>query len=325
MESLAELYGRHVGRVAQRWSSYLPILEGCLEPLRREPIRMLEIGIQNGGSLEIWAQYFARAEVIIGCDIDERCRTLQLEDSRVRLIVGDVTQSETQGAIAASSDQFDVIIDDGSHRSQDIIEAFVAMFPLLSEGGVYIIEDLHCSYYSSHGGGLFAQRSAMGFLRRLVDVVNGEHWGLHRDLIEHLQPLVEDSISEAFINSLPYIASLEFHNSVCIVRRDAGPRPRLGVRIVAGSFAEVDSEPFTVRGQPLIAEHQVESAANLDPIFHEARLQQLLDENARLVHREKELNQEIHELWRRLERILASPSYRLMNGPRRVFSAFFRG
>lgn len=324
MDSLATLYAQHAGRVSQRWSSYLDVFERTFGPIRPHQVRLLEVGVQNGGSLELWAQYFPQAKVLIGSDIDERCGDLTFDDPRISVVVGDVTTEEVQRRVRAISDGFDVIIDDGSHRSDDIIETFVAMYPLLDEGGVYVIEDLHCSYFSSFGGGLFAQRSAMGFLRRLVDVVNENHWGLDRDAAAHLGPLVDRPLNGEFLAALPTIASLEFYDSMCVIRRDAGTQPRLGERIVTGSVAAVDPAPLAESGRHLVGERQVASAADLDPLEHEVRLQELLEDRARRVHLEKELRQELQEVWKRLDRILASPSYRLMNGPRRIFRVLFR-
>ncbi len=324
MESLATLYGNHRGKVSQRWESYLTVLDRTLGERRHDPVRLLEIGVQNGGSLEVWASYLPEARVLVGTDIDPRCGALTFTDPRIRLVVGDVTDPAVQQQVADHADRFDVIIDDGSHRSSDIIDTFVALYPLLEDGGVYVIEDLHCSYYASYGGGLFTQRSALGFLRRLVDVVNHDHWGLERTAGQHLQPLVDQPLPPSFIDALPTIASVAFHDSMGVIRRDHGPRPRLGNRIVAGDVAAVDTGPLTEAGRPLVGEPQLESADNVDPLAHETELRQLREERARLVHREKELTQELGEVWRRLERTLASPSYRLMNGPRRIFRALFR-
>jgi hypothetical protein len=43
--------------------------------------------------------------------------------------------------------KFDFIIDDGSHRNQDILKSFNFLFPKLNEGWVYIVEDTQTSYW----------------------------------------------------------------------------------------------------------------------------------------------------------------------------------
>lgn len=45
---------------------------------------------------------------------------------------------------------YDVIIDDGSHLNSDVIKTFELMFPLLNDGGIYIIEDTVCYKSKNH-------------------------------------------------------------------------------------------------------------------------------------------------------------------------------
>jgi demethylmacrocin O-methyltransferase len=48
--------------------------------------------------------------------------------------------------------EFDIILDDGSHINDDVIQSFKIMFPKIRKGGVYIAEDLQTSYWSNHYG-----------------------------------------------------------------------------------------------------------------------------------------------------------------------------
>ena len=144
-----------------------------------ENIRLLEIGIQNGGSLEIYSKYFKNAELILGCDINLKCKNLSYEESNIQIVVGDATQNEVFKQITENQ-KFDIIIDDGSHTSLDIIKTFCLYFNQLNDGGIFIIEDLHCSYWQRFSGGLFHPLSSINFFKRLVDVLNFEHWGIAR-------------------------------------------------------------------------------------------------------------------------------------------------
>src|SRR4030081_1710029 len=80
-KTVEQLYKEHNGRVSDRWSSYLPQYERILNEYRDKPVRLLEIGIQNGGSLELWAKYFPNAQKLVGCDINPDCARLSYEDS----------------------------------------------------------------------------------------------------------------------------------------------------------------------------------------------------------------------------------------------------
>ena len=119
-QSLFQLFERHEGKVADKWQLYLEEYERLLSPYRDSPVRLLEIGVQNGGMLEIWAKYFSQAEELIGCDIDPACAELEFDDPRISVIVGDVNSDETQTQISAASNQFDVIIDVGTVEAYNL-------------------------------------------------------------------------------------------------------------------------------------------------------------------------------------------------------------
>lgn len=94
--------------------------------------RILEIGINNGHSLMMWKEYFPNAEVI-GVDIK-----LPEVNTGCQMICGDATDPNT----FLNLDNFDVIIDDGSHMFKHQIKSFEILFPKLVSGGIYIIEDI---------------------------------------------------------------------------------------------------------------------------------------------------------------------------------------
>jgi hypothetical protein len=217
---------------SDKWAVYLDTYERLFTPLRDRPVSILEIGVQNGGSIEILAKYFPNARNIVGCDIDERCSALLYDDPRISLVVGDVCDEDTVSRIKTISEGFDIIIDDGSHQSRDIVCAFCKYFPLLREHGIFIAEDLHCSYWREYGGGLTNPLSSMQFFKLLLDVINHEHWGLpygRGNLITAFTQQYSCAISE---DELARIFSVEFLNSMAVVRKK---HSTLGARSVLGS------------------------------------------------------------------------------------------
>lgn len=241
-----DLYARKDGKISDKWASYLDFYEEIFSPRRDRPLRILEIGIQNGGSLETWAHYFSRAEHILGCDIAPAAAGLRFSDPRIQVIVGDANGSETFARVQAVSDQFDLIIDDGSHRSGDIIRSFALYFPLLSEGGIYVAEDLHCSYWREFQGGLEAPFAAMTFFKRFADLVNREHWGGPLDSDAILQYFSEVYGAKFDSTSLDRVTEVRFRNSICAVTKGGTDANLIGLRIVAGAEAPV--EPRTNPG-----------------------------------------------------------------------------
>ena len=56
------------------------------------------------------------------------------------MVIGDATVEETEKAILSKANVYDLIIDDGSHRSSDIVKSFVRYFPHIRNGGLFVVE-----------------------------------------------------------------------------------------------------------------------------------------------------------------------------------------
>ena len=238
--TLAELYEEHHGKVSDKWSLYLSEYDRLFDRFRDSPVRLLEIGVQNGGSLELWQRYFPNAELFIGCDIDENCRRLKFGNTRTQIVIGDAGTEAVAREILEYSSTFDIIIDDGSHRSSDIIRAFCQYFPHLIDGGLYVAEDLHCSYWSVTQGGLYDPSSSISFFKRLIDVANHEHWGLGTDSTFPLRGIFDQYACDLPAHELAHVHAIQFLNSMCVVEKVAPISNLLGLRVITGDEALVN-------------------------------------------------------------------------------------
>ena len=250
---LDALYAAHDGKVSDKWALYLGEYDRLFHPYRDRPVRLLEIGIQNGGSLELWARYFPNAARIVGCDINPACRQLQYDDPRIAVVVADANLDATRQSILAQSASWDLVIDDGSHRSRDIVLTFLSYFPLLEPGGLFVAEDLHCSYWQAWDGGLFDPFSSISFFKLLADIVNHEHWGVARprtDLLRGFAARYGGAPDEA---QLAQIHSVEFINSICVIRKAPAALNQLGRRVVAGRDESVVAGVRATDGDPPLA------------------------------------------------------------------------
>ena len=244
----SKLYADHQGKVSDKWSAYLPLYDRVFRDFEHRQVSLLEIGVQNGGSLEIWGKFFKDAKAIVGCDINPWCGDLQFDDPRISIVVGDATSAETIKSISGIRPSFDIIIDDGSHQNPDIITTFFRYFPLLSDGGIYLVEDLHCSYWERYGGGMYSPRSSLEFFKRLTDVINADHWGTGRRRSSLIAAFSKELGVEISDESLASIGSIEFSNSVCVVRKASNG---LGPRRIAGQIAHVSTDIAVLGGSEM--------------------------------------------------------------------------
>lgn len=150
---------------------------------------------------------------------------------------------------------FDVIIDDGSHKSRDIISTFKFFFPRLKPGGLYVAEDLHCSYWSGWQGGLWRKDSAMEFFKSLVDIPNSEHWGVHLPKSFSIDTFKRGPKYKIRLADFADIESITFYNSMCLITKGHGAHG-IGTRVVAGQEALV---------HPALPQHGAAMKVRLQP------------------------------------------------------------
>ena len=146
--------------------NYARLYSSYFEELRQEKLKILEIGIDKGYSLKSWKEYFPNAD-ITGIDILD---LKQFEENRVHVEQGDQKDTVFLKKVNDTHGPFDIIIDDGSHHNEDMKASFDYLFPLLTQGGMYVVEDLHACYWGkTHGTGepVFIDR-----LKELIDSVN---------------------------------------------------------------------------------------------------------------------------------------------------------
>ena len=171
---MERIFYSHDGLIADKWSHYLEIYDRHLGRYRGEEVRLLEIGVQNGGSLEIWRRYLGPQAFIQGLDVDPRCAAIVGLDEMV--VIGDQSDPAVLASVAGFEPRpLDVVIDDGSHLWRDQISTFETLFPLLAEDGVYVCEDVHTSFIAR-----FGDESGVTFIdyaRGLVDRMHAAYDG----------------------------------------------------------------------------------------------------------------------------------------------------
>jgi hypothetical protein len=138
LQVLDELGIRSVTDKCSLFHDYLSKYERLFAPFRDTPITLLEIGVFNGGSLRLWEDYFPRA-TIVGLDIRAECK--QHEGGRRVVEIASQADAAAMSAIGQRY-QPTIIIDDGSHQADHILNSFQALYPTLRDGGIYIVEDL---------------------------------------------------------------------------------------------------------------------------------------------------------------------------------------
>ena len=129
------------GRGIHKWMHYFEVYERHLARFVGQDVNLLEVGIQSGGSLEMWRAWLGDGATIYGVDIDPACR--RSEQEGVTVFVGDQADRAFWHRLRAEIPPLDIVIDDGGHTPEQQRVTLEELLPHLAPGAVYICEDLH--------------------------------------------------------------------------------------------------------------------------------------------------------------------------------------
>lgn len=197
-------------RIAQKWHSYLEVYDRHLSQYRDKPVRFLEIGVFQGGALQVWRRYLGQAAILNGLDIDPRCA--QVDDPDLTIHIGSQTDTALLARIVEQMGGIDVVIDDASHVSEHQIATFEFLYPLLAPNGVYIVEDVHCSYWPEFGGGLRAPGAFMEYAKGLLDRL-------------HARYVLDPDPSDRDPGFADVTHAISFHDSMVVFEKRASKGP----------------------------------------------------------------------------------------------------
>jgi demethylmacrocin O-methyltransferase len=160
-----------------KWGAhfYTPVYHRLFAHLRDKPVRLLEIGIGGyeferlgGASLPMWADYFPHGRIL---GIDIFAKTLDL-GPRVTVRQGSQDDGAFLTRMSAEHGPFDIVIDDGSHVPAHVNASFHVLFPLLADGGLYVIEDVQSTFWPQFGGSTLDGGGTMQLARTILEHLN---------------------------------------------------------------------------------------------------------------------------------------------------------
>jgi hypothetical protein len=108
-------------------------------------LNLFEIGVWHGDSIRMWNEYNENIN-LYAIDIDPEVKNYLIGNEKVSLYIGDQSDATLINEIFDSANNFDFVIDDGSHNYSDILASFKLIYPRLKHGAVYFIEDLHAGH-----------------------------------------------------------------------------------------------------------------------------------------------------------------------------------
>jgi len=160
--------------------SYTTHYKTHFKKFRFKRINLLEIGVGGyaepyigGKSLRMWKRYFPFGK-IFSLDIYDKSA---LQENRIKIFRGSQVDKDVLDTIVNEMGSLDIIIDDGSHINEHVIETFGLLFPKLNDGGIYVVEDTQTSYWKDYGGdseNLKNPATLMNYFKNLIDSLNNK-------------------------------------------------------------------------------------------------------------------------------------------------------
>lgn len=158
------------------WNRYCAILPDTL-------LTILELGVDEGLSLELWVKRYPKARVV---GVDNRlCPTVEGAEQ----VIADQTDRSSLEQLSNEVGGWGLVVDDASHLGSESATSFDILWPYVHPGGYYVVEDWMTGYWSwwpdgpghrdgatddyNHAG---HQAGMVGFVKRLVDLLADPSW-----------------------------------------------------------------------------------------------------------------------------------------------------
>ena len=173
MNELRDYFEHNEKRLINKFDHYFDVYDRYFNQYRNKKITIVEIGVYQGGSLQMWRKYFGPEATIWGIDIDLRCK--QLEDENTHILIGSQEDPQFLRSIVDKIGPIDILIDDGGHTQDQQIVSFEELYKHIKIGGLYLCEDVHTSYMNAYGGGLKRNGTFIEYTKSLIDQLNAHY------------------------------------------------------------------------------------------------------------------------------------------------------
>lgn len=148
--------------------SYFQVYEEIFDKYRGKEITFVEIGVLNGGSLQMWREFFGPKATIIGIDLNPIAKKWEKEGFKI--VIGNQSDPLFWNNFFAEVGPVDVILDDGGHTNYQQIMTADKCISNIKDDGMLVVEDVHTSYFKEFGNPY--RYSFISFAKRIVDSIN---------------------------------------------------------------------------------------------------------------------------------------------------------
>ncbi|EIE18106.1 hypothetical protein COCSUDRAFT_31870 [Coccomyxa subellipsoidea C-169] len=158
---------RDRGPGIHKWLQYFDVYHRYFSRFIDTEVHLLEIGVQSGGSLDMWRHYFGDRLRIYGVDINPYTKALFEDLPGTQIFIGDQENRTFWAEVKSRVPRIDIVLDDGGHTYQQQLVTFEELYDFVSDNGVYMIEDV-----TTTGPGTY-----VGYAQQHISDIYGHYTG----------------------------------------------------------------------------------------------------------------------------------------------------
>ena len=209
MNVLEKYFRENDKRLIHKWLHYFDIYDRHFSKFRNKEITILEIGVSQGGSLQMWKSYFGDQAHIYGIDVNPLCK--ELEEENIKIWIGSQSDRKFLRKIKSEIPPVDILIDDGGHTMKQQIITYEELFNHVKEEGIYLVEDTHTSYWLQYGGGHKRKGTFIEYSKNFIDALHAYH--------SEQKSLQVNKFSES-------VDSIHYYDSIVVIEKKAREAPQ---------------------------------------------------------------------------------------------------
>lgn len=208
MNDLEKYFRNNDKRIIHKWNHYFDVYDRHFSKYINKDIVILEIGVSQGGSLQMWKDYFGDKAKIFGIDINPAC--IDLEEENIKIFIGSQSDRNFLRDLKTKIPLIDILIDDGGHTMVQQIVSYEELFNHIKDDGVYLCEDLHTSYWFEYGGGYKRRGTFIEYSKNFIDSINAYH--------SHQKKLKVDEFTKS-------VNSIHYYDSIIVIEKKTKQKP----------------------------------------------------------------------------------------------------
>jgi cephalosporin hydroxylase len=216
MQRLVDIFNnldRHCGK----FEHYFDIYERHFGKFVDKKPVIVEVGICRGGSAEMWQKYFGEGATIVGIDVDIASFREEIQTPGCIQVKGDQGSPQFWDQFLKEYPKIDILLDDGGHHMSQQILTLQKVWPHITDGGVFMCEDTHTSYWPEYRGGLRNPQSFQEYAKSITDTMNSQYWKGND----------ASNDNKMFADFFKDLDSQHFYDSVVAFEKRAHPIPQL--------------------------------------------------------------------------------------------------